>query len=43
MLGEIGINLVFVDGVLALFEQIGIVQRGFLTLTEALAARIIER
>src|SRR5712692_5880549 len=43
VLGEIGIDLVFVDGVLALLEQIRIMQRCLLTLAEALAARIIEQ
>jgi len=32
VLGEIGIDLIFVDGMLALFEQIRIMQRCFLTL-----------
>src|SRR5262245_14136540 len=43
VLGEIGIDLVFVDGALALLEQIRIMQRCLLTLAEALAAHIIEQ
>src|SRR5262245_63964728 len=42
VLGEIGIDSVFVDGVLALLEQIRIMQRFLLTLAEALPSRIIE-
>src|SRR5262245_65034452 len=40
VLGEIGIDLVFVDGVLAPFEQIRIMQRRLLALAEALAGRV---
>src|SRR5215471_20148798 len=39
VLGEIGIDPVFVDGVVALLEQICIMQRCLLTVAEALAAR----
>jgi hypothetical protein len=42
VLGEIAIHLVLVDGVLALFEQIRIMQRCLLTRTEARAATVIE-
>src|SRR6516165_11894757 len=41
VLGEIDIDLVLVDGVLALFEQIRIMQRCLLTRTEARAAAVI--
>ncbi len=43
VLGEIGINLVFVNGVFALFEQVGVMQRRLFTRGEVLAAGIIEQ
>src|SRR3974377_1387329 len=42
LLGEIGIHLVLVDRVLALFEQIRIMQSRFLTRTEARTATAVE-
>src|SRR5271170_7538299 len=43
MLGEICIDFVFVDGVLALLEQVGVMQRRLLACGEVLAAGIIEQ
>jgi len=43
MLGKLGIDLVFVDGVLALFEQIGVTQGRLFAGAELRAAGVIEQ
>src|SRR5262245_39521590 len=43
VLSEICINFVLIDGLFALFKQVRIMQRRFLTLAKALATRIFEQ